>query len=826
MSSYDPLHCPSERDHQAFLDDQLDDSSRQLLVQHVEECEHCQSVCESLVAKLEQGHHSTLCEPVIAESPIGRVMQAVKDRWSATENAATDRQPFEPRDLLALGTEFQLLHRLGQGSQGVVYRAKDLNLQREVVIKLLAPKMLQSPEFVERFKREARLLASIQSPYVVPIFRVGELPSGKMFMVMEFVQGTTLREYRQSETLGIHQSATIAKQIAVGLSAVHQKHLVHRDLKPENILMDAQDQQVRIADFGLAFDSNEEARITMEGTLAGTPAYMSPEQVLHPQSVDFRADLYSLGVVLYELLTSQVPFRGTTRMTLLQLVHEDPVPPRTYNEKIPKDLETICLKALSKEPVKRFQSAEDFAEELQRFLSDQPILSRPTGRFERMWRKMRKNPVVSSLAATVALLVCVATALSFAYAVHYRSLNTRVEQNALIAKQQRDSALSTLVELVFELQRKFDSDDIFIDEIQQSSLEIAMRGLEKVEGIAGTSNEGGLAMAVALRRLGQTLYNLDRIDESSRCLQKSEQLLRQLVARQPRHQPILMALADTVIAYDECLDEEDDMAQLARFEFAVARCQTIASDHSPEFLEKLAKLLSSQAKCQMQNHLVEKALESLREAERILPSPSVSDASQPRSQPRSLLITTLQVQTLYASAYRLHDDMPAARTHAAKALSQIQQAGQSLEEDSSVIQVQLCCLELLGCLAKKAEPNVEPAWQTMYTELRERMLKLAETDGQDFAVVSEIVMQLVSDRVNEGIAFGSYGSIDAAHRFGRGATCPLARRSRCSARPFGLPCCSGGYRNRTRFTKKLASRRRALFPGIHLLRAVERGGAP
>lgn len=368
-----------------------------------------------------------------------------------------------------------------------------------------------------------------------------------------------------------------------------------------------------------------------------------------------------------------------------------------------------------------------------------------------MWRKMRKNPVVSSLAATVALLVCVATALSFAYAVHYRSLNTRVEQNALIAKQQRDSALSTLVELVFELQRKFDSDDIFIDEIQQSSLEIAMRGLEKVEGIAGTSNEGGLAMAVALRRLGQTLYNLDRIDESSRCLQKSEQLLRQLVARQPLHQPILMALADTVIAYDECLDEEDDMAQLARFEFAVTRCQTIASDHSPEFHEKLAKLLSSQAKCQMQNHLVEKALESLREAERILPSPSVSDASQPRSQPRSQLITTLQVQTLYACAYRLHDDMPAARTHAAKALSQIQQAGQSLEEDSSVIQVQLCCLELLGCLAKKAEPNVEPAWQTMYTELRERMLKLAETDGQDFAVVSEIVMQLVSDRVNEGM---------------------------------------------------------------------------
>ncbi len=209
-----------------------------------------------------------------------------------------------------------------------------------MVIKLLAPNLLQSSEFVERFKREARSLASIQSPYVVPIFRVGDLPSGKMFMVMEFVEGTTLRRFQQSESPGIKQSALIAKQIAEGLSAVHRKHLVHRDLKPENILIDASDTKC----VSPILDSPSIARTSThyDRRHVGRDApYMSPEQVLNPQSVDFRAT-YSLGVVLYELLAEQVPFRGTARMTLLQLVHEEPIPPRTYNEKIPKDLETIC----------------------------------------------------------------------------------------------------------------------------------------------------------------------------------------------------------------------------------------------------------------------------------------------------------------------------------------------------------------------------------------------------------------------------------------------------------------------------------------------------
>jgi serine/threonine protein kinase len=746
MSSIDSIRCPTEQEHEALLDDQLDDTSRQLIVNHVQNCARCQSICESLVARLEQGDHLTIIEPNEPEDPIERVMREVKDRLANSECSSEDRDGIEPTDLLALGSEFQLIQRLGQGAQGVVYQARELKLQRVVVIKLLAPKSLQSAESIERFKREARSLASIQSPHVVPIFRVSELPSGKMFMVLEFVQGTTLKEFQKSEKLGAKQSALIVQQIAVGLSAVHQSKLVHRDIKPENILIDGVDRKVRIADFGLAFDCNDEARITIDGTLAGTPAYMSPEQVLNPQSVDFRSDIYSLGVVLYELLTSQVPFRGTTRMTLLRLVHEDPTPPRSYDEAIPKDLETICLKALSKDPARRFQSANEFADELDRFLSDQPIRSRPVGRVELFWSKVKKNPVVSFLFAVVALLVCFAAAVSSAYAIHYRTLNTRAEQNALIAKQQRDSALSTLIELVFQLQRKFDSDEIQIDDIQQSSLEIAMRGLEKVEGSAGMTNEGGLAMAVALRRLGQTFYNSDRLDESSRCLAKSEQMLRQLLTRQPRNHQVVLALADTVIAYDGCLDEENDDAQLERFAFAAACCRKFTLNNSPEGCDKFAALLVSQARCQMQNEMVDKAIESLQEAERTVHAPTLADDSHKRL----LRITSLEVQTYLACAHRIMNDLPSAQRIASKTLEQIEQLEDD-KEDTKVIQAQLCCLELLGCMANKVEQNAEPRWLEMYARLRKRLLQLVETDKQEFAIDAEMIMLLVNDRLHEGM---------------------------------------------------------------------------
>ncbi len=751
MSSNDSTSCPTTQQHQALLDDRLDETQRQQILQHLQSCSHCQSVCESLVASLDHVDRSTIIEPVEPVSQIGRVLDLVKQRMSFSEADLKDRGKLDPNDLLSLGAEYQLIQRLGQGSQGVVYQARDLRLQRDVVIKLLAPRSDRSVESIERFRREARSLASLQSSFVVPIFRVGELPSGKMFIVMAFVEGMTLRELQKSESLSIKQSASFARQIAQGLAAVHAGHLVHRDIKPENILIDASNRQVRIADFGLAFDSDDEARITVDGALAGTPAYMSPEQVVSPQSVDHRCDIYSLGVVLYELLTTQVPFRGTARMTLMQLVHDDPVSLRVYNEQIPKDLETICLKALSKDPSKRFQSATEFAEELNRFLTDQPILSRPIGLAEKFTRRVKRNPLVSVLVASVVLLVGIATSLSLAYAIHYRRLNKLAEQNARVAKQQRDSALSTLADLVFQLQRKFDSDEIYVDEIQQSSLEIAMRGLEKVEGMAGETNEGSLAMAVALRRLGQTLYNLDRSEESSRCLEKSEMLLKQLVQRQPKSQEVLIALADTVISYDECMDEQDDSVQLGRFAFACERCREIVRGNSLEYQEKFAELLTSQAKCQMQNELFSKAIDSLGEAERIYGELSSSNSAElSELQQQKLLLGLLRSQTYFANTLRLKGDDVAARERATAAMEKILKLTSDEQASPDGIELKLSLLDLLGGLSKK--PNEQSQrWSDAFAELKKQMLELAETDGQEFAVEVELVRLLMNDRIHEGL---------------------------------------------------------------------------
>ncbi|MFO0941749.1 MAG: serine/threonine-protein kinase [Pirellulales bacterium] len=751
MSSIDSISCPTSQQHQALLDDRLDENQRQQILQHLQICSHCQSVCESLVASLDHVDQSTVIEPIEPASQIGRVVDLVKQRMAFSEADANDRGKLDPNDLLTLGAEFQLIKRLGQGAQGVVYQARDLLLQRDVVIKLLAPRSDRSVESIERFRREARSLASLQSPFVVPIFRVGELPSGKMFMVMAYVEGTTLRELQKTEPLSIKQSASFARQIAQGLSAVHDQHLVHRDIKPENVLIDASNRQVRIADFGLAFDSDDEARITVDGALAGTPAYMSPEQVVSPQAVDHRCDIYSLGVVLYELLTSQVPFRGTARMTLLQLVHDDPVPPRTYNEQIPKDLETICLKAFSKDAARRFQSAAEFSEELNRFLTNQPIHSRPMGRAEKFIRRVKRNPLVSALVACVVLLVGIATSLSVAYAIHYRRLNNLAEQNSRVAKQQRDSALSTLVDLVFQLQRKFDSDEIYIDEIQHSSLEIAMRGLEKVEGMAGGTNEGSLAMAVALRRLGQTLFNLDRTEESSRCLEKSESLLKQLIQRQPKNQEVVMALADTVVAYDECKDEEDDSVQLGRFAFACELCREIVRGNSHEFQEKFAELLTCQARCQMQNELYTEALKSLGEAENVYAELNSVEASElSDSQRESKLFGSLRAQTYRANTLRLKGDSDQARDSATATMEKMSRLTSEQQVGPDGMEFQLSLLELLGGLSKKPDEQSQ-RWLDAFAALKKRMLALAESDGQEFAIEVETVRLLMHDRINEAL---------------------------------------------------------------------------
>src|SRR5581483_6581584 len=219
--------------------------------------------------------------------------------------------------------------------------------------------------------------AALDHPHVVPVHAVANPADGPPYLVMPYVAGPTLRQRIAAEKrLAPREAARLVAEVADGLAAAHALGQVHRDVKPANVLLDEATGRARLTDFGLVRLA-ERGGTTLEGVLAGTPEYMSPEQVGAPDRLDARSDVYALGVTLYEALTGEVPFRGAAHMVLQQVLHDDPPSPRRLNDAVPRDLETVCLKALAKEPARRYAGAADFRDDLRRFLGGQPVRARP-----------------------------------------------------------------------------------------------------------------------------------------------------------------------------------------------------------------------------------------------------------------------------------------------------------------------------------------------------------------------------------------------------------------------------------------------------------------
>jgi serine/threonine-protein kinase len=259
--------------------------------------------------------------------------------------------------------------------------------------------------------REARAAAGLNHDHVVPVFSVVNPPDAPPYLVMPFVAGPTLRERIHAENgLAPREAARICAQVADGLAAAHAAGLIHRDIKPANIILDKEHQRARIMDFGLVRVKEQTGGTTQEGTIPGTPEYMSPEQVRTPSRIDERSDVYSLGVTLYEALTAAVPFRGASHMVLQQVLHDEPLPPRRLSDRIPRDLETICLKAMAKERLHRYASAAELRDDLHRWLAGEPIQARPVGRVEKAWRWCRRRPREAALSAVVVGLMLLAVA--------------------------------------------------------------------------------------------------------------------------------------------------------------------------------------------------------------------------------------------------------------------------------------------------------------------------------------------------------------------------------------------------------------------------------
>ncbi|WP_076350725.1 protein kinase domain-containing protein [Paludisphaera borealis] len=291
---------------------------------------------------------------------------------------------------------------LGRGGMGVVFRARHVRLNRIVAIKLAIAGAYAAPRERERFQREAEAVAALRHANVVQIYDVGD-SEGRPYFTMEFIAGGSLAEAAKPTTP--RQAASILLALSGALHAAHIAGIIHRDLKPANILID-EDGTPKISDFGLSRRIDDAASLTLNGAVIGTPSYMAPEQAAGDRTaVGAAVDIYALGAILYELLTGRPPVRGeTSPETIRQTIHSDPPPPSRLNSKIPRDLEIICLKCLSKDPSRRYASAVSLGADLQRFLDGEAIEAKPEGRIERLWRRGRRNPGYSMLLACVVLL--------------------------------------------------------------------------------------------------------------------------------------------------------------------------------------------------------------------------------------------------------------------------------------------------------------------------------------------------------------------------------------------------------------------------------------
>src|SRR5881394_546591 len=373
-------------------------------------------LCPRCGAALRRDALEGLCERCLAQAAFGL----------APEDAV------RPGSILHFA-DYELLQEIGRGGMGVVYKARQISLNRIVAVKMLLCGRFSSNEFVERFIDEAKAVASLHHRHIVAIYEVGHL-DGQHYFSMEYVEGKNLSELARDGSLSARRAAGYVKIIADAVHYAHQQGLLHRDLKPSNILIDTADQP-RITDFGLARQIKSDGERTTPGQVLGSPNYLAPEQAAgRHQDVGVPSDVYALGATLYYLIMGRPPFLGeTVQATLAQVLHSEPISLRFLKPGVPRDLETICLKCLEKNPLRRYPEALALADDLDRFLNHKPVRARPISRPEKIWRWCRRKP---ALATAVLLLISLAVGSTVA-AVKISAARLLAERAATAEQAQR-----------------------------------------------------------------------------------------------------------------------------------------------------------------------------------------------------------------------------------------------------------------------------------------------------------------------------------------------------------------------------------------------------
>lgn len=429
--------------------------------QHLNQCDQCSSLFanlswneDPLVDQLKRMHeggkktndrlpndavqHPNEEDPSVEKPTISEALKELSTVIGQSVDDTDVQGSADANILLQQVGEYQLLNEIARGGMGVVYRARHRTLGRFAAIKLILGAQFASEEQVKRFYSEAEAAAGLDHPGIVPIFEVGKCES-QHYLAMAYIDGQSLWQRVKEAPLNSREAAGLIQEVAEAVHYAHTRGIVHRDLKPQNILITS-DGHPRVTDFGLAKRIDADSHMTLTGQVMGTPSYMPPEQALGlTEKVGEQSDIYSLGATLYCLLTGRPPFQAASPSeTLRQVCESEPVSPRLVNPSIPRDLETICLKCLRKEQINRYVSAQDLAKELERFQVGEPIMARPIGQLERLWRWCRRKPIAAATSLSLAILSMIIAIGIPLWIIREESLRTTMasEQTAIKSLQE------------------------------------------------------------------------------------------------------------------------------------------------------------------------------------------------------------------------------------------------------------------------------------------------------------------------------------------------------------------------------------------------------
>jgi|GEM_PF-1484608 len=528
MRSIEKLACPSHDSLQQLVLGELPESESDTIEMHLQSCPDCRRTLDRL-----------------SESD-------VLDEWRETREQDVDSFPFLEKAARAgdLGTldHYAIEAVIGRGGSGVVFRAIDLELGRPVAVKVLAFDLHHRAR--ERFLRESRSAARMTGDHVVTVFATGMTIDNRPYLVMPLVEGESLRNRLLRGLPQPQESARLIRDAARGLATIHASATIHRDVKPANILIDAENGRAKLTDFGLARAIGDET-LTQTSVLCGTPEYMSPEQAQSSSDPTVESDIYALGITLYECLADTPPFRGQPLQILEQHRQTEPIRPSRLNPETPRDLETICLKAISKSPSRRYPSAMAMAEDLDRYLDGRPILARETTRGERLRMWCGRNPMLATLTTVSLGLLLLLAAGSMFYAIQTSQANNvilekqaRVEEAEQRAVQDRTAAVESLDRLVDSLYDDLSKNAATI-KTREKVVNAVIAGLNSLTRIQGDKSSDRTALK-AYSRIAE-LYSLQgSTKEAEQAFQSSIKIARSLADTQTDDPNMQRDLAKTL----------------------------------------------------------------------------------------------------------------------------------------------------------------------------------------------------------------------------------------------------------------------------------------